>query len=83
MPSLESLSTQLQTMSGRLARIEKELKKATSKEVWVSEEKAMAITGISKKTLQVMRRNGKLKFRSLETGRKFQYDLNSIENLFI
>lgn len=83
MPSLETISTQLQTMSGRLARIEKELKKSASKEIWVSEDKAMAITGLGKKALQLMRKDNKVKFRCLETGRKFQYDLNSLDKLFI
>ncbi len=50
---------------------------------WLSEEEAMALTGLSKKSLQLKRKSGDVKYRFLRSGRGFQYRKDTLNDLFI
>lgn len=75
--------TTLESIDRRLSRIERFMKNKERTTTWISEGQAMAITGLSKKSLQVMRKHGKIKCRSLQSGRKMQYDIKTIDQLFV
>jgi hypothetical protein len=80
----EQILSKLNDLSRRVSTIERIAKKQDKEEVWLTEEYVIEKTGYSKKSLQVMRRSGKIAASDWKSsnGRKLQYRKDSIEELF-
>lgn len=70
--------TTLATIAKRLERIETSL---SSRTLWLTETQVISDYDLSRKYLQNLRREGRVRYRSLN-GRKFRYFRNDLENLF-
>lgn len=80
------------TLESRLISVERKqdqilrlLKSSSKSEKWISEDQAMELTGLSKKSLQRYRNgdNPKIKkFRTRKSGRGIQYDKSELIQLF-
>lgn len=70
--------TTLATIAKRLERIETSLSVRT---LWLTESQVISDYDLSRKYLQNLRREGRVRYRSLN-GRKFRYFRTDLENLF-
>lgn len=52
-------------------------------EVWLTKEQVKEMFNLEAKTLYAYKKEGKIKTRSLPSGKKIQYEQESIENLMV
>lgn len=71
------ISSELRQIKSMLARLLNE----TSKE-WISEEDAVQLSGLGKRSLRNRAKEGKLQSRTRDNGRGYQYLLTEINKLY-